>query len=130
MVSGVWSHCHSIGWQVLSLSVAVSIGLSPLVWAADPSSPDPGPASTPSSPTSTPPSDDSASSPPRAGDDKGRMQQHLRKACGADVKQYCAQVKPGGGRIIECLEEHSKEVSDECYELLEKRSERRKGKTQ
>jgi len=56
--------------------------------------------------------------------------QHMRQACAADVKKFCAQVKPGGGRILECLEDHSKEVSDECYGLLEKRAERQKGGVQ
>jgi hypothetical protein len=50
----------------------------------------------------------------------------FRQACAADVKQFCPNVKPGGGRILQCLEEHFKEVSDGCYQMLEKQAGRKK----
>jgi hypothetical protein len=37
-----------------------------------------------------------------------------REACQADVAKLCADVKPGGGRIAACLQQHSSEVSDSC----------------
>jgi len=52
--------------------------------------------------------------------------QRMRQACAADVKKFCSQVKPGGRHIVKCLEDHSKEISDEFYDLLEKRAERQK----
>ncbi|HLZ33942.1 MAG TPA: cysteine rich repeat-containing protein [Nitrospira sp.] len=41
-------------------------------------------------------------------------------ACQTDVKHLCASVKPGGGQILQCLQEHAQEVSDRCYETLPK----------
>ena len=42
----------------------------------------------------------------------------LRKACEADVKQFCSNVRLGGGRILRCLKEHETEVSASCREVL------------
>lgn len=44
--------------------------------------------------------------------------QHFRAACRGDVKQFCPQVGPGGGSILQCLEENYKEVSENCYQVL------------
>jgi hypothetical protein len=41
-------------------------------------------------------------------------------ACEADIKRLCAVVKPGDGRIRQCLQEHAQEVSDRCYQTLPK----------
>jgi hypothetical protein len=46
---------------------------------------------------------------------------HLRAACEEDAKQFCRHVIPGGGALIQCLEEHAQEVSDSCFRLLPKR---------
>jgi hypothetical protein len=51
--------------------------------------------------------------------------QKFRQACEADVKQFCSNVTPGGGRILQCLEEHAKEVSSQCSQILEKRKQKR-----
>lgn len=48
-----------------------------------------------------------------------------RQACRDDVRSFCASVKPGGGRIIDCLEEHYKDVSDACYNALQTLSKHR-----
>ena len=56
--------------------------------------------------------------------------QHMRQACAADAKTFCAQVKPGEGRILDCFEAHLKDLSDECYDRLEKRAQPHKGGTQ
>jgi len=37
-----------------------------------------------------------------------------REACQPDVAKFCADVKPGGGRIVACLKQHSSELSDAC----------------
>jgi hypothetical protein len=42
----------------------------------------------------------------------------VRKACRADVKKNCADIKPGGGRIEACLKDHFADVSDPCNETI------------
>jgi hypothetical protein len=39
-------------------------------------------------------------------------------ACAADIKAKCAEVKPGGGRIKDCVKTHTAELSDACKERL------------
>jgi hypothetical protein len=41
-----------------------------------------------------------------------------RQACGADISQVCAGVKPGGGRITACVREHFTELSAPCRNAL------------
>lgn len=36
------------------------------------------------------------------------------RACRADFKKFCSDVKPGGGRGAECLKQHEAELSDSC----------------
>jgi hypothetical protein len=40
--------------------------------------------------------------------------------CKQDVRQFCSAVKPGGGRIMDCLLDHQKSISDGCYTVLAK----------
>ena len=42
----------------------------------------------------------------------------VRKACRADVKKNCADIKPGGGRIEACLKDHFADVSDPCKQTI------------
>ncbi len=47
--------------------------------------------------------------------DQGR--QHLRaveQACQGDVAKFCADVKPGAGRLGACLRAHESELSEAC----------------
>jgi len=44
----------------------------------------------------------------------------LVKACKEDVAKYCSSVLPGSGRIVNCLKDHYKDLSQECYECLAK----------
>ena len=43
----------------------------------------------------------------------------LRKACEADVKRLCANVRLGGGRILRCLREHESDLSADCKQAME-----------
>ena len=43
------------------------------------------------------------------------------QACRQDAETFCRGVQPGGGRIVDCLIEHQKEISDGCYQLLKRK---------
>ncbi len=36
------------------------------------------------------------------------------EACKADLSAFCKDVKPGGGRLLQCLKQHESELSPEC----------------
>jgi hypothetical protein len=55
-------------------------------------------------------------------------QQRPREACRADVKEFCGDVEPGHGQIIDCLEEHYKDLSDGCYNALKKMQDRKESR--
>jgi hypothetical protein len=40
------------------------------------------------------------------------------KACAADVKQHCADVKAGEGRLEACMKSHVADLSDACKVAL------------
>lgn len=40
------------------------------------------------------------------------------EACQTDVEKLCAAVKPGGARMVACLESHEPELSEACKEQL------------
>lgn len=44
--------------------------------------------------------------------------------CAEEIAQYCKEVKPGGGRVLNCLDEHQKELSDTCRRKLEESKKR------
>jgi len=44
--------------------------------------------------------------------------------CAEEIAKYCKEVKPGGGRILNCLNEHQKELSVSCKKKLEETKER------
>jgi hypothetical protein len=47
-------------------------------------------------------------------------------ACQNDVQQFCKDIKPGGGRLAQCLKQHESELSSTCKaELTQARSMRR-----
>lgn len=48
-------------------------------------------------------------------------------ACRPDVAKFCADVKPGRGAILACLESHKDEISPGCKTMLEKAQARRAG---
>src|SRR6476469_410464 len=52
-------------------------------------------------------------------------QQHLqlmRKACDEDVKKLCPDIRPGGGRILQCLRGQESNLSPACRQVLGSRS--------
>jgi hypothetical protein len=42
------------------------------------------------------------------------------KACKADTKKLCADVKPGKGTVAECMKSHVDDLSDACKEAMAK----------
>ena len=44
--------------------------------------------------------------------------ERLIGVCAADIKAKCAEVKPGGGRIKDCVKAHVEEFSDACKARL------------
>ena len=46
------------------------------------------------------------------------QQSSARQACGADIKEMCAEVKPGGGRLKACVKEHFGQLSATCQTAL------------
>ena len=38
----------------------------------------------------------------------------MRTACMPDIKSFCADVEPGGGKIMQCLKDHKAQLSDAC----------------
>ena len=40
--------------------------------------------------------------------------QEFIEECAPDYHKFCGQVRPGQGRILECLRSHSKELDFEC----------------
>jgi hypothetical protein len=49
---------------------------------------------------------------------KQRMEE-VRTACEADVKRFCPNIEPGGGRLRDCLKSHVKELSPTCAQKME-----------
>ncbi|XP_045028229.1 LOW QUALITY PROTEIN: Golgi apparatus protein 1 [Daphnia magna] len=43
---------------------------------------------------------------------------NVRKPCASDEKRFCAQIKPGQGRILECLKAHRKQLDDICHAAI------------
>jgi phage host-nuclease inhibitor protein Gam len=39
-------------------------------------------------------------------------------ACKADTEKFCKDIKPGGGRVIACLNSHQSELTDACKKRL------------
>lgn len=40
--------------------------------------------------------------------------QKVHQACKADLRALCTGIEPGGGRLIQCLEEHKDKLSPDC----------------
>ncbi len=44
----------------------------------------------------------------------------ISQSCRADYGKFCTSVKPGGGRIAECLKQHEAELAPACQSALAK----------
>jgi len=77
----------------------------------------------PASPSQEQPamSADPSGSTGKGAEGKGRGLRPGRKACAEDVKKLCAGVKAGEGRIMQCLREHTQELSPACNEMMQQR---------
>lgn len=42
------------------------------------------------------------------------------KACAGDIDRFCGDVGPGGGSIIQCLNDHRDKISSACVEEMGK----------
>jgi len=56
---------------------------------------------------------------PARADEAGK-----RGPCRADVEKFCQDVKPGGGRLVDCLKAHENDLSAECKAAGQKAHER------
>ena len=60
-----------------------------------------------------------------------KMAQHemkeIKEACADDVQQFCAGMRPGGGRVAHCLKGHQDKLSAECKTALEQMHEQMHG---
>jgi hypothetical protein len=45
--------------------------------------------------------------------------QGQRGPCADDIAKFCKDVKPGGGRLVQCIQEHEKELSPSCTASIE-----------
>lgn len=45
---------------------------------------------------------------------------HFRVACAEDARRLCREVEPGEGRLLQCLQERTQDVSEGCYQSLPK----------
>ena len=43
---------------------------------------------------------------------------YVANECDADLEKYCASIKPGEGRLLECIDKHDKQVSDRCKKAI------------
>jgi hypothetical protein len=43
---------------------------------------------------------------------------YVANECDADLDKYCSSITPGGGRLLECLDRHDKQVSKRCKQAL------------
>jgi hypothetical protein len=44
----------------------------------------------------------------------------IRTYCMSDIERLCKGIEPGGGRLIQCLKTHKKEMSVGCAQALQK----------
>lgn len=42
----------------------------------------------------------------------------IRKFCDDDIKKICPDIRPGGGRIVQCLHGHQASLSAGCRQFL------------
>jgi len=67
------------------------------------------------------PKSQAEASPEEAAGGKQNLQL-MRKACDEDVKKLCPDIRPGGGRILQCLHGQQSNLSPACRQALGPRS--------
>jgi hypothetical protein len=87
------------------------------VGGSAPSAQRPSSATAPAAPANTAPAAP-ASRPPSPPMSPRQEAMLLRRACAMDYQNYCREVPPGGGRIIECLRENAASLSRQCRSAL------------
>lgn len=55
---------------------------------------------------------------PALAEDAPAQPVRAKMACRPDVQRLCADVQPGGGRILACLKGHSADLSPDCSTAL------------
>lgn len=55
--------------------------------------------------------------------EKKEMWKEHKEACKEDREKFCKDVKPGDGRIIECMKKNMDQVSEKCKEHVAKERE-------
>lgn len=50
----------------------------------------------------------------------GGAREEMSHHCKKDIKKYCEDVKPGEGRVWNCLRGHESDLSEECREHMER----------
>ncbi|HKE61191.1 MAG TPA: cysteine rich repeat-containing protein [Nitrospira sp.] len=60
-------------------------------------------------------------SPEEAAGGKQNLQR-IQKACEEDVKKLCPEIRPGGGRILQCLHGQESNLTPACRQVLGPRS--------
>jgi hypothetical protein len=43
---------------------------------------------------------------------------HVANECKDDLKTLCSDIKPGGGRLLQCLDKNSAKVSGKCKQAM------------
>lgn len=46
------------------------------------------------------------------------QQQALRSACESDMRAVCAGVRPGGGRLLQCIQANPEKISQGCKDAV------------
>jgi hypothetical protein len=75
-------------------------------------------------PANAPPKDSSSQpeqTPEEAAGGKQNLQR-MRKACDEDVKKLCPDIRPGGGRVLQCLRGQQSNLTPACRQVLGPRS--------
>jgi hypothetical protein len=57
---------------------------------------------------------------------KNKAKTKIKKVCAEDIKNLCKEIKPGGGRIRECLNSHVKQLAPDCRKALKTKKHKKK----
>ena len=103
------------------VSAGCRSALAPAMPAPTGSAPAATSAAAPSAAASTPAAAPAAPPPAAAAPasrsprDEARM---VRASCGTDLQKFCADVRLGGGRALDCLRTHAADLSPSCQSTL------------